>query len=383
MSTATIRTLAAGLARACRRVAPHPLWLVGPLMVIVAVPVADAFLPADIHLAHLLVVATAVTAIGAGTRATTLICSVALLALVAAGVERHALTTESVLVELCALAAVSVLLVVFTHLRDRHERELVRARSVSDTAQRVVLRPLPERAGPVWLASEYHSSEADAYVGGDLYASARTSHSTRLIIGDVRGKGLASISDTAIVLGAFRSAAHRDIPLPELVAYVEDAVRWGLAEFSASEADLAERFVTAVMVDIPDDEPVVQVVSCGHPPPLLWRQSGATVTTLEVPEPAPPLGLALGDMSDSAYVPATFPFQEGDRLILYTDGVTEARDQRGDFYPLAERVAIWADQAPGALVEAITADLEEYAGGRMDDDMAMVVAQRGRVTENA
>ncbi|MFI6488749.1 PP2C family protein-serine/threonine phosphatase [Streptomyces sp. NPDC050564] len=273
MSTATIRTLAAGLSRACRRVAPHPLWLVGPLMVIVAVPVADAFLPADIHLAHLLVVATAVTAIGAGTRATTLICFVALLALVAAGVERHALTTESVLVELCALAALSVLLF-------------------------------------------------------------RTAHSTRLIIGDVRGKGLASISDTAIVLGAFRAAAHRDIPLPELVAYVEDAVRWGLAEFSASETDLAERFVTAVMVDIPDDEPVVQVVSCGHPPPLLLRQSGATVTTLEVPEPAPPLGLALGDMSDSAYVPATFPFQEGDRLILYTDGVTEARDQRGDFYPL-------------------------------------------------
>ncbi|WP_369250898.1 PP2C family protein-serine/threonine phosphatase [Streptomyces sp. R41] len=348
-----------------------------------AIPVADAFLPPDIHVAHLLAVATAVTAVGAGTRATTLVGSVALLALVAAGVERHTLLTESVLVELGALAAVSALLVVFTHLRDRHEQALVRARSVSDTAQRVVLRPLPERAGPVWLASEYHSSEADAYVGGDLYASARTSHSTRLIIGDVRGKGLASISDTAIVLGAFRAAAHRDIPLPELVAYVEDAVRWGLAEFSASEADLAERFVTAVMVDIPDDEPVVHVVSCGHPPPLLLRRAGAVVTTLQVPEPAPPLGLAFGGMYDGMYVPAIFPFHEGDRLILYTDGVTEARDGSGEFYPLAERVAIWADRAPGPLVEAITADLEQYAGGRVDDDMAMIVAQRGRVPATA
>ncbi|MFE0515075.1 PP2C family protein-serine/threonine phosphatase [Streptomyces sp. NPDC058964] len=379
MSTATITTFLDAWLRAGRRAVPHRLWPAGPVLLIVSVPVADAVLPPDIHLAHLLAVAAAVTAVGAGTRATVLVGSAALLALVVAGLERHTLMTGNVLVELVALAAVCALVTVFTHLRDRHERALVRARSVAYTAQGVVLRPLPQQAGPIRLASEYHSAEADTCIGGDLYAAARTSHATRLIIGDVRGQGLASISDTAIVLGAYRATAHREIPLPELAAYVEDAVRWGLAEFAASEADLAERFVTALMVDIPDDEPVVHVVSFGHPPPLLLRRADATVTTLHVAEPAPPLGLAIGEPSQTAYVPATFPFHEGDRLLLYTDGLTEARDAKGDFYPLTERVSVWADQAPGPLVKAVTADVKRYVGGRRSDDMAVIVAQRGQV----
>jgi hypothetical protein len=345
MSAATLTTSAIRILQVWRWAAPHPLFLVIPLVLIISVPAADGFLPPDIHLAHLLVVATAVTAIGAGPRPTALIGALAVLALIAAGAERRTLITESVLVELASLAALSVLLVAFTHLRDRHQRELVRARTVSDTAQRVVLRPLPERAGPVSLASEYHSAEADTYIGGDLYAAARTTDSTRLIMGDVRGKGLASISDTAIVLGAFRAAAHRQIPLSELVAYVEDTVRWGLAEFSECEPDAAERFVTAVVLDIPDDEPVVHMISCGHPPPLLLRRATGTATALTVAEPAPPLGL--GAMSDSTYTAATFPFHEGDRILLYTDGVTETRDSEGTFYPLAERVVRWTDQPPG------------------------------------
>ncbi|MFD0507978.1 PP2C family protein-serine/threonine phosphatase [Streptomyces chiangmaiensis] len=211
-------------------------------------------------------------------------------------------------------------------------------------------------------------------MGGDLYAAARTSSSTRLLIGDVRGKGLASISDTAVVLGAFRAASHRQITLPELAAYMEEAVRWGLAEFSGSEDDAAERFVTAAVVDIPDDDPVVHLVSCGHPPPLLLRHDTPAATALVVPEPAPPLGL--GAISGSLYLPATFPFGEGDRLMLYTDGVCEARDRSGVFYPLAERVARWADPEPETLLHRVVADLREYTDGRLDDDMAMVVVRR-------
>ncbi|MEU0971200.1 PP2C family protein-serine/threonine phosphatase [Streptomyces sp. NPDC005917] len=364
--------------RAWWRAAPRPLWVVAPLLLVICVPVADAFLPPDIHLAHLLVVATAVTAIGTGPRPTAMIGALSVLALIAAGAERRVLSTESVLVELVSLATLCILLVAFTHLRDRHQRELVRARTVSDTAQRVVLRPLPEQAGAVSLAAEYHSAEADTYIGGDLYAAARTSDSTRLIIGDVRGKGLASISDTAIVLGAFRAAAHRQIPLTELVAYVEDAVSWGLAEFSESDPEAAERFVTAVLLDIPDDEPVVHMISCGHPPPLLLRRAAQTAATaLHVTQPAPPLGLAA--MSETVYTAATFPFQDGDRILLYTDGVTETRDSEGTFYPLAERVQRWAEHAPGPLLRQITADVRAYAGGLLNDDMAMIVVQRGGV----
>lgn len=376
MTTASITTPLGQILRSWRRSAPGPLWLVVPLVLIVAIPVADHFLPPDIHLAHLLIVAPAVTSVVAGPRLTALIGGLAVVSLLVAGTERGVLTTESVLVEFGSLAALSTLLVVFSLLRDRLWLELLRVRSVSDATQRVVLRPLPDRAGPVSIASEYRSSEADTRIGGDLYAVARASDSTRLVIGDVRGKGLASISDTAIMLGAFRAAAHRQSPLPELVAYLEGAVRWGLAEFSessGSEADVGERFVTAVVVDIPDNEPVVHVISCGHPPPLLLRNG--TATALDVPAPALPLGL--GGLSDEeSYVQATFPFAYGDQLLLYTDGVSETRDGQGTFYPLAERAAAWTDQAPGPLVQKITADLKAYAAGPLNDDMAMIVVQR-------
>ncbi|MFF4896588.1 PP2C family protein-serine/threonine phosphatase [Streptomyces sp. NPDC001068] len=378
-----ITTSLAEALRGRRRSASGRLWLVVPLLLVVAIPVADRFLPPDIHLAHLLVVAVAITAVGRGPRATALIGAVAVLALVCAGLERRTLVTESVLVELAALLAVSVFFVLFTRLRDRRERELVRARSVSDAAQGVVLRPLPERAGPVTLAARYRSAEADATIGGDLYAAARVPGCTRLLIGDVRGKGLPSISDTAIVLGAFRAAAHRRIPLPELVAYIEDAVRWGLAEFSEPNEDAAERFVTAAVMDIPDDEPVVHLISCGHPPPLLLGGCGEKALTLMVPEPSPPLGLGVRpvdakgvDGGAACYVPATFPFEHGARLVLYTDGISEARNADGEFYPLAERVSAWADSTPGVLVERIAAEVRAHTGGRRDDDMAMIVVQR-------
>jgi serine phosphatase RsbU (regulator of sigma subunit) len=347
-------------------------WLAAPLTLIIAVPIADHFLPPDIHLAYLLAVASAFTAAIAGTRLTAVISGLAVLALVAAGAERGTLVTESVLVEIGSLVAVSALLVLFCRFRARRTRELTRVRRVSDAAQRVVLRPLPERAGPLSIASAYRAFDADSTIGGDLYAVTRTCGATRLVIGDVRGKGLASIGSTAVMLGAFRALAHLQLPLPELVAHLEGAARWDSTENAGSDTDVGESFVTAVVADIPDDEPVVHLISCGHPAPLLLRRTAATLLT--VPEPAPPVGL--GWMSASPCVPVTFPFTQGDRLLLYTDGVTETRDQTGAFYPLAERVTAWTDQAPADLLRKITDDLVAYAATPLNDDMALVVVQR-------
>jgi serine phosphatase RsbU (regulator of sigma subunit) len=260
-------------------------WLAVPLALVVGVPVAEHFLPPDIHLAHLLAIAPAFTAA---------------------------------------------------------------------------------------IASAYRAFDAESTIGGDLYAVTRTAGSTRLVIGDVRGKGLASIASTAVMLGTFRALAHRQLPLPELAAHLEGAVRWDATENAGSELDVGESFVTAVIADIPDDEPVVRLISCGHPPPLLLRRTGATLLT--VPEPAPPVGL--GWLSAAPYVPVTFPFAQGDRLLLYTDGVSETRDRGGAFYPLAERVTAWAGQAPADLVRSITDDLAAYAAAPLNDDMALVVIQR-------
>src|ERR1700742_1095363 len=268
-----------------------------PLALIVAVPVIDRWAPPMLHLAPVLAVAVALTAMSSSPRRTALTGALAVAALAIAGIERLELTTERVIAELLSLALLNVLLVLFCWRRERREQELTRVRLVSEAAQRVVLRPFPERTGPVSVASAYRSAEEDAHIGGDFYALARTGNSTRVIIGDVRGKGLASISETAVVLEAFRAAARDQLPLPEMVRYMEKSALWGLAEFSAGEADVGERFVTLAVVDIPDDEPVLRLVSCGHPPPLVLRRD--TATPLAVSDPAPPLGL--GAMSGDQY----------------------------------------------------------------------------------
>jgi serine phosphatase RsbU (regulator of sigma subunit) len=341
---------------------------------IVAVPVADVFVAPSIHLAHILVVPVALVAAFTGPRAGALAALLAVLALIAAGAERHMLSTENVLVQLGSLIALSGLLVFFAGLQERRGREVDRLRRVSDAAQGVVLRALPDHAGPLSLAAEYRAAEDGTRVGGDLYAAARTAHATRLLIGDVRGHGLDSIGETETVLGAFRAVAHRQEPLPQLVASLEGSVRWGLSEQLAEQGDsVGERFATAAVVEIPDDEPYVHVVSCGHVPPVRIRNG--TAEFLEVEQTAPPLGL--GGLADGPYAPTAFDFAPGDRLLLYTDGVTEARDPRGRFFPLLERAAAHAaERRPEALLEALTRDLLGYGGGHLDDDMALIAVRR-------
>lgn len=349
-----------------------------PLLLVVAIPVIDIWLPPNLHIAPLLVIAPTFSTVFAGPRLAASIGGLAVLAQVVAGLERHTLSDERVTLEVVALVIVSVLATLFCWLRDQRTAQLERAHLISETAQSAVLRPLPSRAGPLRIATEYHPSEPDTRVGGDLFAVARTAHSTRLLIGDVRGKGLTSISRTSIMLGAFRAAAHRQSPLPELAAYLEGSVHWGLAELSLTEEDVAECFVTAVVADIPDDDPIVNLVCMGHPPPLLLHDGAAL--PLEVRRPAPPLGL--GTLGDASYVPETFPFGPGDQLLLYTDGVTEARDPDGAFYPLFERAAragLAADgsaEGPEELLRHLTSDLLAYVGGPLGDDMAMIATTR-------
>lgn len=71
-----------------------------------------------------------------------------------------------------------------------------------------------------------------------------------------------------------------------------------------------------------------------------------------------------------------FAFLPGDRLLIYTDGVIEARDARRRFYPLTERVRAWSADPPEALVQQVRHDLLAHAGGRLDDDAAIVAVER-------
>ncbi|MER5928921.1 PP2C family protein-serine/threonine phosphatase [Streptomyces sp. NPDC002054] len=347
-----------------------------PLALIAFVTVVDILAPPEVHLGPFLVAAPAVTASFAGPRATAFIGAIAVLAQVVVSVVRTSLTDLNHTFQITALILISVIVTFFAYLREVHERELVQLRTVAETAQQVVLRPLPERLGPLRIACLYLAAEAEAQIGGDLYAAARTARGTRLIIGDVRGKGMDAVGDAALVLGAFRAAAHQEGDLSGLVAYLERAATpdWDHTDVLSTGTTIpGESFVTAAVLDVPDDEPSLQLVSCGHPPPLLLR--GSRVLTLAVAHPAPPLGLA--GLVESQVTAEDFTFEPGDLVLLCTDGVLEARDEAGRFYPLVDRLADWAGAGPQDLLDRLRSDLFAHAaGGFLGDDAAMVAIQR-------
>ena len=349
-----------------------------PVVLIVLVVILEDLLPDGVHLGPLLAVAPAIAALFSGPRATAAIGLLALAALIVGAWLHGGLAVLNVEVQFASLVAITAFVIVYTLLRERRMRLLAQVRSVAEAAQRVVLRPVPPRIGPLRVASLYLAAAAEARIGGDLYAAARTGDATRLLIGDVRGKGLAAISDAAMLLCAFREAAHRRTTLPRLVHRLEASVARNAAEVAQTEPLAVEFFITAALAEVPDADPVVRLVSCGHPPPLLLRDGD--VLTLRDADAAPPLGM--GDLAAVDHTVKTFPFAAGDRLVLYTDGVIEARDRSGAFYPLAERLRGWqggddgGDGDPGALVGFIRDDLLAYVGGRLPDDAAVVVIER-------
>lgn len=103
------------------------------------------------------------------------------------------------------------------------------------------------------------------------------------------------------------------------------------------------------------------------------RASGS-VEAVEPTHPAPPLGLrALSGELPSLQV---LPFADGDQLLLYTDGVTEARNHDREFYPLAEGLARHVCEEPARTLDALHDELLMYVGGRLHDDAALLLLRK-------
>ncbi|MGK5637447.1 PP2C family protein-serine/threonine phosphatase [Streptomyces sp. URMC 126] len=270
-----------------------------------------------------------------------------------------------------ALSCISSANVVLVATR---ERELLRSRSVATAAQQALLRPVPERVGGLRVAVRYLAAAADAQVGGDLYEVLTTPFGVRLLIGDVRGKGLGAVETAADVLGAFREAAQVEPELGAVARRLDAAVR---------RRGVTEEFVTAALLTVPRSGEAVELVNCGHLPPLVRRdgrvyaegaEGAAGAAGAEDSGSDPPL--ALRELAEGSYRPVVFSFRAGDLLLLYTDGVTEARDAAGRFYPLERRLAALPESAPGVLADRLVADLLAYVGGELTDDAALLAVRR-------
>ncbi|MGW1951154.1 PP2C family protein-serine/threonine phosphatase [Streptomyces sp. NPDC001920] len=262
-------------------------------------------------------------------------------------------------VVLAALTAVTLAGCLGSALRGRRERVLAAVRSVAEAAQHALLQPVPTTVGPFRVAVRYSAAAAEARIGGDLYALVSTPYGVRMIVGDVRGKGLPAVGTAALVLGVFREAAFDEPDLLTVVARIERSLARNLD---------SDDFVTAVVAGYPRSGRL-EVVNCGHAPPLLVRDGD--VVPVEPDRPTPPLGLRA--LSGETPVLQVLPFADGDQLLLYTDGVTEARDDAREFYPLAEGLARHACDEPARTVTALHDELLAHVGGRLHDDAALLL----------
>ncbi|MGP3690220.1 PP2C family protein-serine/threonine phosphatase [Streptomyces sp. IBSNAI002] len=287
--------------------------------------------------------------------------------------------TQLIIGNFLGLLVVSVASVILSNaVRTRRQLELDQVRRIAVAAQEVVLRPVPELLGPVRAASLCLAAGTGAQIGGDLYEAVQTRYGVRLIVGDVRGKGLSAIRAVAVALGAFREAVHYEEDVQEVMNHCAAALRREAGvpgTYSQAELPevLIEGFTTALIAQVPD-ESVVHLVNRGHPPPLVLRQG--KVQTLMPASPMPPLGLE--DLVDGPLAEAeSHPLLPGDRLLLYTDGVIEARNGDDDFLPLPEIMErIAADTSPQEFLEELHKALIRHTDGRLTDDVAMILIDR-------
>ncbi|WP_404960461.1 PP2C family protein-serine/threonine phosphatase [Streptomyces sp. 147326] len=340
---------------------PPPRWArIAPAVALVALVLAQALTPGDVELGYFLAGVPPVAAFAYGAAGTAVFAAVVLLLL---GVHdlgvAHARGTD-----LATVAVVGLLSVVIAWVRQRRDAQLVSVRTVAEAAQLAVLPPVPERVGAVRCSGLYRAAQRGTLVGGDLYDVRAGPHGVRALVGDVQGHGLAAVATVAALLGAFREGVIDD---PGLAAVAGRLDRRLVTDARAASVEHPELFATAVLLEFPPGLDLVRIVSCGHPPAL--RLSGAAVEELVV-EPGPPLGLGLA--GPALPTVAELPLRPGDQLLLHTDGVTEARDAAGHFYPLAARVPVLA-RDPGGLVQAVWRDLAAFTDGGPHDDVALLL----------
>ncbi|MEU1512599.1 PP2C family protein-serine/threonine phosphatase [Streptomyces sp. NPDC005811] len=379
-------------------------WLV-PLVVLVAISYADYHSTGEFRIVSWCVFVSAIAAALCGVWTTALFAVLSLVVYVTSDaawpVEYREGPADFVLV-----LVGGVLSVLAASVRVRVERRMLHMMDIAETTRRTVLRPLPPVFGGIDHAAVYLAADADARVGGDFYDIQPGPHGTRVLLGDVQGKGLGAVEAAAALLGTFREAAYHEPDLTVVAARLETRMRRHRLHTVALGRDDGDRFATAVLIGFPArEEGVVEVVGFGHEPPLVVSAAG--VRPLPCGEGLP---LGLGDLTapgtglpggiaDFAAAGAAalglwdvavagagspvlrVPVAAEETLLLVTDGVTEARDAAGEFYPLTEEVrrAVLRDPRtarPERLVTFVREGTLRHCRGRLADDTTIFAVRR-------
>jgi serine phosphatase RsbU (regulator of sigma subunit) len=331
-----------------------------PFLIMGAVTVAALVLGDGNGVLPLLSLGPAFAALTGGFRHTLIIAAVAVALCAALSIYENLVATQEDILAFATVVGVTVAAVIASAVRQRQEHELADVTAIAEVTQRVLLRPVPDRAGPLRLAVRYVSAASRAQIGGDLYEVASTGRYLRLIIGDVQGKGLPSVQAAATVLGTFREAAYDTATLPAVAERIER----GLAR-----QESAEQFVTAFLAEISADGHQLTLLNCGHPPPLMMSTEGGRL--LDIAEPGLPLGLS--SLATGPRIPATTHVKPGDCVLFYTDGLSEARDRTGTFFPLADWRGMERCHDLDQMLDRLCGDVIRHVGHNLEDDAAMLL----------
>ena len=237
-------------------------------------------------------------------------------------------------------------------------------RRIANTLQRSLLPPdLPDIPG-LEAAARYSPMGDGMEVGGDFYDLFAAGPSWAAVIGDVCGKGAPAAALTSLVRHGLRGLGRGDPSPARALSELNDAI--------VAERGLDARFSTAVYARLAIDGAAIAVTSAsaGHPLPLIVRAGGRV-------EPLGRAGTLLGPFADVRLHEATTVLGPGDALVLYTDGVTEARRDGVMFGD--ERLSTLLSGLAGRPADEIAGSVEEavvrHHGGPLDDDLALLVVR--------
>ncbi len=225
------------------------------------------------------------------------------------------------------------------------------------------LLPPPHIVGPeARAAARVVPAES---VGGDFYLLARlAADRTGVVIGDVSGHGY----QAALVMALAMSAAAIHVQAVVDPAVALDAVRRSLAD----ELDSTEMSITLFYGVLDEADGVLRFANAGHPHAFVQRANGACE---RLAASIPPLGFADGPIAGSVV-----PLSPGDRLVLFTDGVTDARNAAGDRFGEPAVLAACAcgpDATPDDVLDAVFESVRAFVGDTpLLDDLAVVVVDR-------
>jgi serine phosphatase RsbU (regulator of sigma subunit) len=207
-----------------------------------------------------------------------------------------------------------------------------------------------------------YESAATVAVGGDVYDFLELPDGRLAVaVGDVTGHGIDATADMAMARFTFRSLAREHPEPADFLAHANDVV---------AEEIAVGKFITMAYLAVDPAGGEIACASAGHPEPRLVRPDGGVEAVV-----AP--GIALGIEPNQTFTEVRVPFPVGATIVLYTDGVIEARRDR-ELYGTERLDAVLGDcrgLSPDGLAAKVVADCRAF-GGELTDDVAVVAIKR-------